>query len=205
MQNYKIYINDIIVLLIQHKQTFHIDKNMDAVIYFCEKKAEVEKIITAIEIGSINKNLIIVADDIVWLKKHFFNSFKIVVAGGGLVRNTKGEYLMMYRKGKWDIPKGKIEEDEDIKSGSIREVEEETGVTNLAISYKLGKTYHTYKLKDKWVLKETHWYAMRTDFQGELVPQTKEGIEKVVWAKKKDVKEKLKNSYSSIKEVFKMK
>lgn len=205
MQNYKIYINNIVVLLVQHKQNFHIDKNMEFVIYNCKKKDEVEKIITAIEIGSITTNLIIMADDLEWLKKHFFNAFKIIVAGGGLVRNTKGEYLMMFRKGKWDIPKGKIEKEEEVKLGAIREVEEETGVQNVAISYKLGKTYHTYKLKDKWVLKETHWYAMRTDFTGELVPQTKEGIEKVVWAKKKEIKEMLKNSYSSIKEVFKMK
>lgn len=205
MQNYKIYINNIVVLLVQHKQNFHIDKNMEFVIYNCKKKDEVEKIITAIEIGSITTNLIIMADEIDWLKKHFFKSFKIIIAGGGLVRNTKGEYLMMFRKGKWDIPKGKIENEEEIKLGAIREVEEETGVQNLAISYKLGKTYHTYKLKDKWVLKETHWYAMRTDYAGELIPQTKEGIEKVVWAKKKEIKEMLKNSYSSIKEVFKMK
>lgn len=204
MQNYKIYINNIVVLLVQHKQNFNIAKK-DAVIYFCKKNTEVEKIITAIEIGSISTNLIIVADDLDWLKKVFFQSFKIIEAGGGLVQNQQGKYLMMFRKGKWDIPKGKIDKGEEIKAGALREVEEETGVQNLFINYKLGKTYHTYKLKDKWVLKETHWYAMRTDFDGKLVPETSEGIEKVVWASNKEIKTMLKNSYSSIKEVFKMK
>lgn len=205
MQNYKIYINKIIVLLIEHKKSFHIDNKSETVIYYCKKKEEIEKIITAIEIGSIANNLIIMADDLNWLKKHFFDSFKIIEAGGGLVQNQNGKYLMMFRKGKWDIPKGKIDKGEEIKDGAIREVEEETGVRNLKVNYKLGKTYHTYKLKDKWVLKETHWYAMRTDFAGTLVPQEDEGIERVVWASKKEVKTMLKNSYASIKEVFKMK
>ena len=203
MQNYKIYINNIVVLLVQHKQNFNIGKK-DAAIYFCSKKEELEKIITAVEIGSISTNLILVAKDIEWLKKNFFELFKIVIAGGGLVQNDKGEYLMIFRKGKWDIPKGKIEKDEDVKLGAIREVEEETGITNVFINYKLGKTYHTYKLKDKWVLKETHWYAMRTSFEGELVPQANEGIEKAVWAKKKKVKEMMKNTFPSIKDVVKM-
>lgn len=174
------------------------------VIYFCEKKTEIEKIITAIEIGSIHHHLILVANDLDWLQKVFFSNFKIIEAGGGLVKNKEGEYLMIFRKGKWDLPKGKIEKNEDVKSGAIREIEEETGAQNVVLDYKLGKTYHTYKLKDKWVLKETHWYAMRTDFEGELIPQAKENIEKAVWVNKKEVKQLLKNSYSSIKEVFKM-
>lgn len=205
MQNYKIYINKIVVLLIEHKKSFHNENKAETVIYYCKKKEELEKIITAVEIGSISTNLIIMADDLDWLKKEFFDAFKIIEAGGGLVQNQNGKYLMMFRKGKWDIPKGKIDKGEEIKAGALREVEEETGVQNLKINYKLGKTYHTYKLKDKWVLKETHWYAMRTDYDGELVPEESEGIEKVVWASKKEIKSMLKNSYASIKEVFKMK
>lgn len=204
LQKYKIYINDIIVSLVQHKQSFNISTKADTVIYFCEKKTEIEKIITAIEIGSIQHHLILVANDLDWLQKVFFSNFKIIEAGGGLVKNKEGEYLMIFRKGKWDLPKGKIEKNEDVKSGAIREIEEETGAQNVVLDYKLGKTYHTYKLKDKWVLKETHWYAMRTDFEGELIPQAKENIEKAVWVNKKEVKQLLKNSYSSIKEVFKM-
>ena len=205
MQSYKIYINKIVVFLVQHKEVFHPGKNKDAIIFFCSKEDEIEKIITAVEIGSITKNLFLVATDIEWLRKTFFSAFKIINAGGCLVQNAKGEYLMMFRKGKWDLPKGKIEKGEDIKAGAIREVEEETGVNHLEINFKLGKTFHTYKLRDKWVLKRTHWFAMRTDFDGEFVPQAEEGIEKVVWVKKSLVKEHLRNSYSSIREVFKMK
>jgi len=118
------------------------------------------------------------------------------------VLNQEEETLMMFRKKKWDIPKGKIEKDESIKTGAVREVEEETGVKVLQVIKKLGKTYHTYKLKDKWVLKETHWYLMEGDSNSELIPQKEEGIEKVGWFKKKEIKQNLKNSYLSIKDVF---
>lgn len=109
---------------------------------------------------------------------------------------------MMFRKKKWDLPKGKIEKTESVKEGAIREIEEETGVKVLGVQRKLGKTYHTYKLRDKWVLKETHWYLMDGDENSELVPEAKEGIEKVEWCGKKTIKEYLKNSYNSIQDVF---
>ena len=164
--------------------------------------SNLKKLITAIEIGSISENLIILSDDLPWLHENFFSSFKIIIAGGGLVINQKGETLMMYRKKRWDLPKGKIEKEESVKIGAIREVEEETGVKVKSIIKKLGKTYHTYTLKDKWVLKETHWYLMEGDGTSKLVPQTDEDIEKVGWFDKKSRKENLKNSYVSIKDVF---
>ena len=119
-----------------------------------------------------------------------------------MVINENGETLMMYRNKKWDLPKGKIEKDEGVKEGAIREVEEETGVKIRSIIKKLGKTYHTYRLKDNWLLKETHWYLMDGYANSELLPQKEEGIEKVGWFMKKDIKSNLKNSYVSIKDVF---
>ncbi len=190
-------------MLAQHKQGFSLPKRTsNLTIYNINKSSNLQKLITAIEIGSISEDLVIISDDLEWLREAFFGSFKIIVAGGGLVLNKEGNVLMMYRKKKWDLPKGKIEKNEEVKTGAIREVEEETGVRVESIIRKLGKTYHTYKLKDKWVLKETHWYLMKGDIESELIPQTEEGIEKVAWFKKKEVKENLKNSYVSIKDVF---
>jgi len=161
-----------------------------------------KKLITAVEIGSISENLIILSDDLEWLHNNFFASFKIIIAGGGLVLNQKGETLMMFRKKRWDLPKGKIEKEESIKEGAMREIEEETSVKVKRIIKKLGKTYHTYKLKDKWVLKETHWFLMEGDGTSKLVPQTEEDIEKVGWFDDKTIKQNLKISYVSIKDVF---
>lgn len=202
-QSYKIFINNIVVILAQHKQGFSLPKRTERVtIFHINKLSNLQKLITAIEIGSINENLIILSDDIDWLHTKFFNSFKIITAGGGLVINERGETLMMLRKKKWDLPKGKIEKEENIKQGAVREVQEETGVKVRSVLKKLGKTYHTYKLKDKWLLKETHWYLMDGDINSDLMPQKEEGIEKVAWCVKSEIKENLKNSYVSIKDVF---
>lgn len=119
-----------------------------------------------------------------------------------MILNEEGKTLMMYRKKKWDLPKGKIDEGETIKAGAIREAEEETGVKIKNIVKKLGKTYHTYKLKDKWVLKKTHWYLMEGDGKSKLKPQISEDIELVGWFNKEELKANLTNSYVSIKDVF---
>lgn len=205
-QSYKIFINNIVVILAQHKQGFRLPKRIENItIYHINKLSNLQKLITAIEIGSISENLIILSDDVNWLHRNFFKSFKIIEAGGGLVLNDEGKVLMMFRKKKWDLPKGKIEKNESIKEGAIREIEEETGVKVTGVQRKLGKTYHTYTLKDKWVLKETHWFLMNGDSNSELVPEEKEGIEKVQWCSKKEVKNHLKNSFNSIRDVFDLK
>ena len=123
-------------------------------------------------------------------------------AGGGLVYNKKGEVLFIYRNGKWDLPKGGREKGEEIELTAIREVEEETGVSRLKIKEKLQKTYHIFKRNGKYKLKITQWYEMTTTFEGVLIPQAKEGIEKVAWLNPEQVKEALNNSYENIKLLF---
>lgn len=109
---------------------------------------------------------------------------------------------MIFRNGKWDLPKGKKEKGEEIESCAKREVQEECGVRNLEITEKLMDTYHIYTHKGKKVLKRTFWYKMKTDFEGELIPQKKEGIRQVVWVKEEKIKEKIKNSYANIRELL---
>jgi 8-oxo-dGTP pyrophosphatase MutT (NUDIX family) len=84
----------------------------------------------------------------------------------------------------------------------MREVEEETGVSNLTITKKLQKTYHIFKRNGKYKLKITHWFEMHTDFEGPTAPQIEEGIAKAVWLAPDQVKEALKNSYENIKLLF---
>ena len=111
---------------------------------------------------------------------------------------------MIFRNGKWDLPKGKLEEGENKKQCAIREVEEECGIVGLNIIEKLLETYHTYNLSGKNILKRTYWYKMKTNFDGELVPQIEEGITKVSWVSKDQISEKLKNSYGNISDVLKI-
>ena len=128
----------------------------------------------------------------------------MIEAAGGLVFNKEEQILMIFRNGKWDLPKGKLEIGESVEECAIREVEEECGIYGLDIIDKLLETYHTYSLKGEEILKRTYWYKMRTDFDGELVPQIEEGITKVSWVSKDQISEKLKNSYGNISDVLKI-
>ena len=123
-------------------------------------------------------------------------------AGGGLVYNKKNEVLFIFRNGKWDLPKGGIEKGEEIEYTALREVEEETGVNKLVITDKLQKTYHIFKRNGRYKLKITHWFEMRTSFEGTPIGQLEEGIEKVAWLSANEIQEALKNSYENIKLLF---
>ncbi len=108
-----------------------------------------------------------------------------VLAGGGIVfrinAHSEPEVLMIYRNGKWDLPKGKIDEGESIEMGAAREVAEETGSALPAIVHELGSTYHEYYMDGKRFAKTTYWFSMILTRPQKLVPQQQEGITRVEW------------------------
>ena len=140
--------------------------------------------------------------DLEKLKKAFFKNFTLIEAAGGIVQNDKKEILFIYRLGKWDLPKGKVEKGEDIATTAIREVEEETGVTNLTLKNKVGETYHTYNAFGKHFIKTTHWFYITCPSKQTTKPQTEEDITEIKWVKMKDIKEPLENTYPSIKDIL---
>ena len=146
----------------------------------------------------INNKLKIITDN--W--ESFCAGYKLIEAAGGLVYNDKNQMLMIFRNGKWDLPKGKLEVGENIEQCAIREVEEECGISGLKIMKQLQETYHTYEINGGGILKCTYWFAMRSSFEGNLVPQTKEGITKVEWVNEEGVAKKSEDSYGNIKELF---
>lgn len=135
--------------------------------------------------------------------QQFKNQFKLVNAAGGVVENKNRELLFIFRNGKWDLPKGKIEIAEEINKAALREVEEECGIKNLQIINELPNTYHIYWQDETMVLKPTFWYKMKTDFEGKLKPQTEEGIEKVEWLNPTDLEKVYNNTYASISSLMK--
>ncbi|MGG9963776.1 NUDIX hydrolase [Ferruginibacter sp. SUN106] len=141
--------------------------------------------------------------DLEQLKKVFFKNFTLIEAAGGIVQNTKKELLFIYRLDKWDLPKGKIEKGEKPDEAALREVEEETGVTNLKLKKKIGETYHTYAAYGKHFLKITHWYYMTCPSAQKLVPQTEEDITALKWVPTREIKEPIANTYPSIKDILK--
>ncbi len=127
-----------------------------------------------------------------------------IIAAGGLVENEKGELLMIYRRGKWDLPKGKLDEGESIEACAIREVEEETGLRNTDLGTLITITHHDYfdRHLQKEVKKETYWYSMKVSGDQRLVPQEEEDITDIRWVKENELAELLDNSYPNIVEVI---
>lgn len=145
---------------------------------------------------------ILFSRDMNLLKKNVWKHFTVIEAAGGLISNEKDEILMIFRRGKWDLPKGKKEEDEDAETCAIREVKEETGLQEVQLKEFLITTYHTYNLFGKSILKETHWYKMETSSLQSLKPQTEEEISDIEWVNRQSLNEKLKNTFPSVKEVI---
>jgi len=136
------------------------------------------------------------------LKKAFFKKFTLVQAAGGLVRNEKDEILMIFRRGMWDLPKGKLDKGEKLEDCAVREVTEETGLKNVELESPLFITYHTYHEGSKFILKESHWYNMKASGKQQLVPQTEEDIHEIKWVKKTEIREYMKKSFLSVTDVL---
>ncbi len=137
------------------------------------------------------------------LKKDFFKHFKLVKAGVGLVKNKEWEVLLIFRRGKWDLPKGKLDDNETLIECALREVKEETGLTEIKAGKEIDITYHTYIEFGKHILKESHWYLMLCKTIETLVPQVEEDITDIRWVKKQDLKNYLNNTFPAIVAVLK--
>lgn len=99
-------------------------------------------------------------------------------AAGGVVM-IDNQFVAIERNGIPDLPKGHIEKGETPEVAAVREVEEETGITDLTIIRELPATWHCYLLNGIWTIKKTSWFLMKTASGMKNVPQTEEGISKV--------------------------
>ena len=109
---------------------------------------------------------------------------------------------MILRNGRWDLPKGHLEAGESIETCAMREVEEECGVGGLTVDGLLTRTLHFYRMRGRWELKETWWYAMRCEGTPQPTPQREEGIVRVEWVVPEEVSVRLKGSFETIRTVF---
>lgn len=192
---YKVFVNDKPLFL-----TSEVKKETDFQLFLLDG-IEINALISKMFSNKITKAWLYHPDEKEALKI-LKSKLPVNKAGGGLVYNTEGEILFIFRNGKWDLPKGGTEKGEDIEETAIREVYEETGVKGLTIEQKLSKTYHVFKRNGQYKLKVTHWFQMRTNYDGILKPQENEGIEKAVWLKPEDIPLALENSYENIRLLF---
>jgi ADP-ribose pyrophosphatase YjhB (NUDIX family) len=192
---YKVFVNDCPIILTDNNNisTKYQKINFDGV--------SIPEIVQSIFNNNL-EGICLVCNNLNNCWKQFKSYFKIQKAAGGKVLNVNNEVLFIYRFQKWDLPKGKINKGEKKQECAIREVEEECGIENLKIEKKLETTYHIFERKNKTILKVTYWYLMKTDFEGQLIPQTEEDIEKVVFKNTDETEIALKNTYENIKLLF---
>ena len=149
-----------------------------------------------------NFGLVVLTDDVSRAFNSFQKNYILVEAAGGAVYNEKGELLLIFRQGKWDLPKGKVDEGESFKEAAVREVEEECGLRGLHITDPIGAMYHTYFQGGKRMLKQTHWFVMMTLDASKMKPQLEENITDLGWFKPLDLKLDELNTYNSIREIL---
>lgn len=154
------------------------------------------------------KTFILRQADPIALLEQFKEDFELVEAAGGLVFNEDGDMLLIFRRGSWDLPKGKMDPGEDPYVTALREVAEETGLRNLKITGKQNfddleqeGTYHIYQQNGSNILKLTHWYEMSGSKKDELIPEEREGIERVKWIPVAFLPGYLDNSFLSVKDL----
>ena len=204
MQSYKIYINDKPLILSSTSQVkdFVYDRETTLIARYAGNPKYLLNYIDNLEKGGKYDRILIYHQDLKKLKNDLKSLMKVIKAGGGLVENEFGEVMFIFRRGYWDLPKGKCDAKESRRKAALREVIEETGVQQISQHHLIAKTRHMYREKGTRCLKITKWYHMTAPRQS-LVPQAKEQIEEAVWIKPDTFLEKYTPCYRSVQDVVK--
>jgi NTP pyrophosphohydrolases including oxidative damage repair enzymes len=179
---YKIYYNDRKIILtdnLNHSKLTEIEKTFPVYPYSDHKK-RFKDAIKAISENEFQNGTIFYSENVGKLFAKFADHYKIVYAAGGIVYNQNKEALFIFRNNKWDLPKGKAEDNESIGQTAHREVVEEVGLRALNTKDFLCNTFHLYKGRKGMMLKNTFWYVMETN-QEKFTLQKEEGIQKAKW------------------------
>lgn len=192
---YKIFFNDKRIILT------NVQDNLENTKYFPLEDISIEQIVEELSSDEVD-TLYLYHPKKKKLLSKFQKKIKTIQAAGGIVVNPKNKVLFIKRKGKWDLPKGKLDPGETLAECAVREVQEETGIAELMLLSFRSVTYHIFQRNEKYYLKETHWFNMYSTSKEKFVPQVEEDIEKVKWKSQKKLAKTLENSYANIRELF---
>ena len=148
------------------------------------------------------KRLYLMHDNPKKLLSGFKKKLPVTIAAGGVLQHEEGKLLFIYRKKRWDLPKGRVDKGETLEGAAKREVKEETGVKKIKVGKPAGVTYHVFKRNNRYQLKETHWFFMKTSYEGVLTPEIKEDITKATWKNKSKTDKAIKKTYPNIEDLF---
>lgn len=198
---YKIYINESVLLLAQSAQVELDDFSL--VVPYMGKSKSLLQLIDRLEKAPEPTQIACTSTNVDQLWHDFQGLYKVIVAAGGLILDDRKRMLLIFRRGFWDLPKGKVDAGESVEEAAIREVWEEVGLS-VSIGRKLPSTWHTYRTsKGKRVLKHTHWYEMKSE-KGELKLQHEEDIEAAKWVSEEAyLRESCTPCYRSIDDLIK--
>ena len=197
---HKIYFEKRCIIICPPDEQAITDPN--AIIYNIGTDIDIHTLVGLCETTDTLNKIYIPTDDVEDTYRRICREFLEVNAGGGLVSNRRGDYLLISRNGMWDLPKGHQDPGEDISVTALREVQEETGIDQLTLGDLICITDHCYLRNGIWHLKHTWWYDMLYTDPTDLTPQKEEDITKAAWVAKSSLPPYLLNTYPSIIEVF---
>ena len=197
---HKIYFEKRAIIICNPEDQALSDPNV--ILFRLGESLDVHSLVEMVEQSESLYRICIPTDDIESTYKKVCAEFLEVNAGGGLVSNRRGDFLLISRSGLWDLPKGHQDPGEEISVTALREVQEETGIDELELRDLICITDHCYKRNGIWHLKHTWWYDMLYTNPTDLTPQREEDIAKAAWVAKSSLPPYLLNTYPSILEVF---
>jgi mutator protein MutT len=200
---YKVFINETPLILIKTEGVLPEWKNNSKILIakYLGKVKFLHNYIDLLEKSKQYEAVVIFTEDLAVLWKDFKSIYKRIKAAGGVVFNKNNEILVIYRRAFWDLPKGKIDKGETPEQAAVREVQEETGISDVVLKEHIIDTYHTYAQDGKRILKRTYWYKMSTS-ETDLTPQLTEDIEIAKWVNMPEFLNNKPKIYNSIKIVL---